>query len=89
MFQKSSDMESAGRLCRLLLGYGIREKTIDLTICNLVKMQIFYLVLFTFLGNKNFPLYLQSFRISGTLHEDCMGVLTLIQCPSLSYVFFS
>ena len=48
----------------------------------------FLFVLFTFLGNKNFSLYLQSFRISGTLHEDCMEVRTLIQCASLSYVFF-
>ena len=49
-----------------------------------------FYVLFTFLGNKNILFYLQSFRKSGTLHEDCMTVLTLIQCPSpFSYVFFS
>ena len=36
-------------------------------------MQSVYLVFFTFLGNKNFLLYSQSLKKSGTLHEDCMG----------------
>ena len=46
-----------------------------------VNVQSFYLLLF-----KNFPLYLGSFQIIGTLHKDCMGVVTLIQCPSPFYV---